>query len=182
MSRSETAGRVVGERVVTLARETTILLSVALVLAAASRIAFPLGFTPVPITAQTFVVLLLGAILGARRSGGGALLYLVLGVAGIPWFATGGATLGYLAGFVLAAALVGRAADAGRLARRWQALGVMAGAHALIHLLGATWLALFLGVGPATAFTLGIAPFIVGDAMKVVAAAALAPALVRLRG
>jgi biotin transport system substrate-specific component len=58
----------------------------------------------------------------------------------------------------------------------------MAGAHAVIYLLGATWLALFLGVGPAAAFTLGVAPFLAGDAVKVVAAAALAPALVRLRG
>jgi biotin transport system substrate-specific component len=165
-----------------VARETTILLGVALVLAAASRIVFPLGFTPVPITAQTFLVLLVGVLLGARRSGGGALVYLALGAAGIPWFATGGATLGYLAGFVLAAWLVGRAADTGRLAGRRSALAVMAGAHASIYLLGATWLALFLGVGPAAALTLGVAPFLAGDAVKVVVAAALAPTLVRLRG
>ena len=165
-----------------VARETTMLLGVALVLAAASRIVFPLGFTPVPITAQTFLVLIVGVVVGARRSSGGALLYLALGAAGIPWFATGGATLGYLAGFVTAAWIVGRAADAGRLAGRRSALAVMAGAHAVIYLLGATWLALFLGVGPAAAFALGVAPFLAGDAVKVVAAAALAPALVRLRG
>lgn len=165
-----------------IARETTIVLGVALALAAASRIVFPLGFTPVPVTAQTFVVLVVGVLVGARRAGSGAALYLVLGVAGVPWFATGGATLGYLAGFVVAAWLVGRAAGSGRLDRRGSALAVMVTAHALIYVLGATWLALFLGVGPVAAVTLGIAPFLLGDAVKVVAAAALAPSLVRLRG
>ena len=169
-------------RVATLAREVTIVLTVALAIAASARIVFPLGFTPVPVTAQTFVVLLAGTLVGARRAGGGALTYLALGVAGVPWFATGGATLGYLAGFVLAAHVVGRAADGGMLVERRSALGVMAGAHALIYVLGATWLALFLGVGPGTALTLGVVPFLVGDAVKVVAAAAIAPSLVRLRG
>jgi biotin transport system substrate-specific component len=166
----------------TAARETTAVLGVAVALAAASRVAFPLGFTPVPVTAQTFVVLLAGVLVGGRRAGSGALTYLALGVAGIPWFAAGGATLGYLVGFAAAGLVVGRAADAGRIGRRRSALGVMAGAHALIHLLGATWLGLFLGVGPVAAFTLGVAPFLVGDALKVVVAAAIAPALVRLRG
>jgi biotin transport system substrate-specific component len=167
--------------VAVIAREVTLVLGVALALAVASRIVFPLGFTPVPVTAQTFVVLLVGVLVGARRSGAGALAYLTLGVAGVPWFATGGATLGYLAGFAVAAWLVGRAGDAGRLARRRDALAVMAGAHALIYLMGATWLALFLGVGPTTALALGVAPFLIGDTVKVLAAAAVAPALVRLR-
>lgn len=167
--------------VTTLARESTWVLGVAVALAAASRIAVPLGITPVPVTAQTFVVLVVGVLAGARRGGAGALVYLTFGVAGVPWFATGGATLGYLAGFVVAAWIVGIAADAGRLARRRDALAVMAGAHALIHVLGATWLGLFLGVGPGTAVALGVLPFLVGDALKVLAAAAIAPALARLR-
>ena len=168
--------------VATLAREATIVLTVALAIAASARIVFPLGFTPVPVTAQTFVVLLAGTLVGARRAGGGALTYLALGVAGVPWFATGGATLGYVAGFVLAAHVVGRAADAGVLATRRSALAVMAGAHALIYALGATWLALFLGVGPVAALTLGVVPFLVGDTLKVVVAAGITPSLVRLRG
>ena len=161
------------------ARETTFALGLAVALAAASRIALPLGFTPVPVTAQTFVVLVAGALLGARRSALGAGAYLALGVAGIPWFATGGATLGYLAGFALAGWLVGRAAEAGRLERRGSALRVMAVAHASIYGLGAAWLAVFLGVGPVAAFTLGVAPFLLGDAVKVVVAGAIAPTLVR---
>jgi biotin transport system substrate-specific component len=162
------------------ARETTAVLGVALALAAASRIYIPLGFTPVPVTAQTFVVLIVGALLGARRAGSGALAYLALGVAGIPWFATGGATLGYIVGFAVAAWVVGRAAAAGRLEGHVSALAVMVGAHAAIYLLGATWLALFLNVGPVVAFGLGVAPFLIGDAIKVAAATAMAPALVRL--
>lgn len=163
-----------------VARETVLALGFALAIAIASRIVLPLVFTPVPVTAQTFVVLVGAVLLGSRRAGGGGLTYLVLGVAGVPWFATGGATLGYIAGFVLAALLVGRAAEAGRLDRRGIALGVMAVAHATIYVLGATWLALFLGVGPVAALTLGVVPFLFGDMVKVVVAATIAPALVRV--
>ena len=176
LARRETA------RVATLAREVTFVLTVALAIAASARIVFPLGFTPVPVTVQTFVVLLAGTLVGARRAGSGALTYLAFGIAGVPWFATGGATLGYVAGFVLAAHVVGRAADAGMLATRRSALGVMAGAHALIYVFGATWLALFLGIGPSASLALGVLPFLVGDSAKVVAAAMIAPRLVRMRG
>ena len=164
---------------VVIARETTFVLGLAVALAAASRIAVPLGFTPVPVTAQTFVVLVAGVLLGARRAGLGAGAYLALGMAGIPWFATGGATLGYLVGFAAAAWLVGRAVEAGRLDRRASSLMVMAGAHAVIHLMGAAWLAVFLGIGPVAAFTLGIAPFLLGDAIKVAVAGLIAPTLAR---
>jgi biotin transport system substrate-specific component len=164
----------------TIARETALVLGLAVALAAASRIVLPLTFTPVPVSAQTFVVLVAGALIGARRAGAGGLTYLAFGVAGVPWFAvTGGATLGYIGGFAVAGWLVGRAAEAGLLARRGQALAVMAGAHAVIYVLGATVLALVLGLGATQAFALGVAPFLIGDTLKVVAAAAIAPALVR---
>ena len=163
-----------------IARESAIVLGVAVALAAASRIIVPLGFTPVPVSAQTFVVLVAGALLGARRAGAGALTYLAFGVAGVPWFAiTGGATLGYIVGFVVAGWLVGRAAEAGMLAHRGKALAVMAGAHLVIYALGASVLAFVIGVGAPQAFALGVAPFVIGDTLKVVAAASIAPALVR---
>jgi biotin transport system substrate-specific component len=167
-------------RVAVVARETVLVLGFALALAFGARIALPLGFTPVPVTAQTFIVLVGGVLLGARRAGGGGLAYLALGVAGVPWFAAGGATLGYIAGFAVAALLVGRAAEAGRLGGRGQALVVMVVAHLAIYVTGATWLALFLGVGPSVALSLGVVPFLVGDAIKVVAAATIAPSLVRV--
>jgi biotin transport system substrate-specific component len=163
-----------------IARESLLVLGFAVALAAASRIALPLGFTPVPVTAQTFVVLVAGTLLGARRAGAGALTYLAFGVAGLPWFAvTGGATLGYIAGFAVAGWLVGRAAEAGLLASRGRALVVMAGAHLTISLLGASVLAMVVGLSAPQAFALGVAPFLIGDAIKVVTAAAIAPALVQ---
>jgi biotin transport system substrate-specific component len=175
------SGRSRGLAVATVvARESVVVLGLAVALAAASRIVLPLSFTPVPVSAQTFVVLVAGALLGARRAGAGGLTYLAFGVAGVPWFAvTGGATLGYIAGFALAGWLVGRAADAGLLERRRGALAVMAGAHLTIYVLGATVLALVVGVGAPQAFALGVAPFLLGDTLKVVAAASIAPALVR---
>jgi biotin transporter BioY len=165
-----------------LARDTTAVLGFAVAIAVGSRIAFPLGFTPVPVTMQTFVVLVGAVLLGMRRAAVGALVYAATGVAGVPWFAvTSGATLGYVAGFVVAAALVGLAAERGWLVRRLPALGVMAGAHALVYLLGAPVLALVLGVTPGRAVTLGVLPFLAGDALKVLAAAAVAPALLLRR-
>jgi biotin transport system substrate-specific component len=164
-----------------VAREISFVLGLAVALAAASRIVLPLPFTPVPVSAQTFVVLVAGAMLGARRAGAGGLTYLAFGVAGVPWFAvTGGATLGYIVGFALAGWLVGRAADAGMLERRGRALAVMAGAHATIYVLGATVLAFVLGIGAPRAFALGVAPFLIGDTIKVIVAASIAPALVRI--
>jgi biotin transport system substrate-specific component len=163
-----------------IARESAIVLGVAVALAAASRIIVPLGFTPVPVSAQTFVVLVAGVLLGSRRAGAGALTYLAFGVAGVPWFAiTGGATLGYIVGFAAAAWLVGRAAEAGMLTHRGRALAVMTGAHLVIYALGATVLAFVIGVSAPQAFALGVAPFLIGDTIKVVAAAAIAPALLR---
>ena len=179
-SSSSAAGSRTVTIVTAIARETVAVLGFALALAVASRIVLPLGFTPVPVTAQTFIVLVGGVLVGSRRAGGGGLAYLALGVAGVPWFATGGATLGYIAGFVLAALRVGRAAEAGRLDRRRSALGVMAVAHAVIYVLGATWLAIDLGVGPVAALTLGVVPFLLGDVIKVVVAATIAPSLVRI--
>jgi len=162
----------------TLARELTLVLGFAVAIAAGSRISLPLGFTPVPVTAQTFVVLVGAVMLGARRASAGAATYLALGAAGIPWFAvTGGATLGYLVGFVVAAALVGAAARRGLLERRVSALGVLMVAHALVYVLGASVLALVLGLTPSRAIALGVVPFLLGDTIKVAVAALVVPML-----
>lgn len=164
----------------TLVRDAVLVLGFALAIAFSAQIALPLGFTPVPVTAQTFVVLAGAAALGARRAASGALTFAAFGVLGVPWFAvTGGATLGYIAGFVLAALIVGTAAQAGLTVRPLATLGVMLLASAVIYVLGATVLALVLGVGAAQAIALGVVPFIVGDLVKVVAAAMLVPSLER---
>lgn len=166
-----------------LVRDATLVGGFALAIGLSARLAVPLPGTPVPVTAQTFVVLLGAAALGARRAGLGASLYLVLGLAGTPWFtATGGATLGYIVGFIAAAALVGRLA--GSVTSR-SVLGttlMMVVGNVVIYVFGASFLALYLGIGLGQAVTLGVLPFLVGDAVKIGVAAALLPASWRMVG
>lgn len=155
----------------------------ALAIGLSARLALPLPGTPVPVTAQTLVVLLGAAALGARRAGLGAALYLVLGLAGTPWFtATGGATLGYIIGFIAAALLVGRMAS--RAADRSVAGTVlmMVLGNVVIYAFGVSVLAIHLGVGLSQAVALGAVPFLIGDAAKIAVAAALLPASWRMVG
>lgn len=146
-------------------------------------------FWPVPVTLQTIVVFLLGIAYGPRLAVATVFLYLAEGALGLPVFAGTpakglglaymvGPTGGYLAGFVAAAAIAGVTAERSRgvLAT---ALGI-ALATAAIYLLGAGWLATF--VGPGKAVALGVAPFLLGDLVKLGLATALAEAgLARLR-
>lgn len=132
-----------------------------------------LPFTPVPITGQTFAVLLVSATLGAKRGAASMLLYLALGAAGLPLFAGGasglayisGSTLGYLVGFVLAAFIVGRLAEKG-LERNWTTslIPFLIGSL-IIYGCGAGWLSISLGWRKA--FALGVFPFFVGDMIKI---------------
>jgi biotin transport system substrate-specific component len=167
-------------RAVQVALEAAAVAALALAIALAAELRLPLPGTPVPVTAQTFVVLVGGGLLGARRGALGAAAFGFAGLLGVPWFAgTGGATLGYVAGFVVAAALVGRAAERGLTRRTVSALAVVAAADALVLALGALVLALVLGLDATSAFALGVAPFLVGEVAKVVAAAALLVGLSR---
>jgi biotin transport system substrate-specific component len=124
----------------------------AALIAASAQISIPLPFTPVPITGQTFAVLLVGASLGTVRGASSALLYLLIGIAGAPVYADGahgwnvitGAGGGYLVGFVLAAALTGRLAEQ-RWDRRFSsALGAILTGNVVIFLVGLPWLAVVL--------------------------------------
>lgn len=137
----------------------------------------PLPFTPVPVTLQTFFVLLAGAYLGAGAGASSQLIYVVLGAAGAPVFAGAacglssifGPTGGYLLGFAAAAFLIGAlkpycAASYPRL------LALFVLAAFVILLLGTLWLKAVLGVTAGKAFTLGMAPFIAGDLFKACAA------------
>ena len=143
------------------------------------RVYTPLS--PVPFTAQVFFALLSGAVLGSRWGGASQMLYVLLGVAGVPWFAGGasgvsyvtGATGGYLVGFVLAAYVVGLAVERGpRNATRL--LPVMMAGVLVIYALGAAWLAVLLGLPAGEAIALGVAPFILLDAVKAALAAGAA--------
>lgn len=160
----------------------------ALLTALAAQVRIPLGFTPVPVTAQTFAVLLASAAIGARPAVAGQALYWVLGALGLPFYAGGaggwdaatGATFGYFVGFVLAAAFVGHRAERGRDRRIADSIPAMLTGSAIIYACGVAWLAFDLGVpfysgDGKDAFTYGLAPFIAGDLVKVLAAAAVTP-------
>lgn len=149
-----------------------------LAIAVAARLTFPLPGTELPQSAQTLTVLLVGAAWGSRRGVLAVVLYVLVGALGVPVFADGtsgletvlGPSGGYLFGFGCAAAWVGRFADDRRLARPWWgALSVMLGAHALILLSGGLGLAARLGA--MQAWSVGIAPFLVGGAVKSILAA-----------
>ncbi len=149
-------------------------------LAASAQLGFVLPGTPVPVTAQTFVVLLGAAALGPVRAGVGASAFFALGALGTPWFAvSSGTTLGYIAGFVLAGILVGRLARAGWTGSFGGAAAAMVLGNLVIYAVGATVLAVLLGVGPVEALSLGVVPFLIGDAIKVAAATALLPIVQR---
>ncbi len=139
----------------------------------------PLPFTPVPITLQTFFVILAGLMLGANRGSISQLLYVLWGISGVPLFAGGafglavitGPTGGYLIGFIIAAWLMGnRAQDQTSTSM----LFVWAtAATAIILTCGWLWLSLFLGKSMTVAFQLGVLPFIGGAIVKISAAVGL---------
>ncbi len=155
-------------------------------LALSARLEIPLPFSPVPVTAQTLAVLVIGAALGARLGAATVTLYLVEGIAGLPVYACGAAGLarlggptgGYLVGFVAAAALVGWAAERGWTRTIVTTLLAMLAGEALIYAFGLAWLSRFpLSVSPLEA---GLFPFIPGDAYKIALAVAVLPPVTRL--
>lgn len=164
----------------TKVRDVALILGFAVVIAVSAQIAFPLPGTPVPVTGQTFAVLLGAAALGPRRATLGAALFLAVGLAGVPWFAiTGGATLGYIGGFVLAAGVVGAMARRGWVNTFGRAAVAMIVGNVVIYTLGVTVLAVVTGLGLTQAFMLGAVPFFVGDAVKIAAATLVLPVVQR---
>ncbi|HSO03251.1 MAG TPA: biotin transporter BioY [Candidatus Limnocylindrales bacterium] len=150
----------------------------------AAQVAIPLPFTPVPLTGQTFAVLLTAASLGMWRGVASMGLYAVAGLAGVPWFAegssafSGGAltvSFGYVLGFIAAAALVGWLAERGATRTASRTAGLMVLGNIVIYAIGATWLAAAISVPMSTAISLGVTPFLVGDLLKVALAAGLFP-------
>ena len=145
-----------------------------------AHVAIPLPFTPVPITGQTFAVLLCGALLGARLGTAAMLLYIAEGMVGLPVFAAarGAGTYGYLAGFVAAAFVVGWFADLGWTKDLPRTVIAMIAGEAAIYLFGLLWLAHFVPESEVLAW--GLFPFLIGDAIKLAAAAVVVPAGWRL--
>jgi biotin transport system substrate-specific component len=175
------------------ARDLILVGAGALLIALSATVTIRLPDNPVPITGQTFGVLLTAGALGGRRGIAATALYVLVGVIGLPAFAEGkggvgviaavnegrlvlGATGGYLVGFVLASALVGRLAE-----RRWDrgmpgALAAMLVGNAVIYLVGLPWLAAATGFSAGETMVKGLLPFVLGDALKIVLAGAALPA------
>ncbi len=138
------------------------ILAVAGLLALSTLVRIPLPFSPVPVTMQTFAVLVAAFAVRRTSAAAGIGLYVALGMVGAPFFATvTGATVGYLAAFLLTPFLV---------ARIERPAVAIAAAMTLIYAMGAGWLMLWGGLNPAQAIMVGVAPFVIGDAMKAAAA------------
>lgn len=151
----------------------------------AAQVAIHTPLSPVPFTLQTLAVLVTGAALGTVRGVLSMLLYMLAGGLGVPWFAGhasgwGGASFGYVMGFLLAAGVVGALAE--RRADRHVAsmVGLMVLGNVVIYALGATWLAADLHLSASKAFALGVRPFLITDAAKVALAAVAFPSAWKL--
>ena len=169
-----------------IARDAALIVAGSLLVALCAQIKLSLGFTPVPVTGQTFAVLLVGALLGGWRGGLALALYAVEG-AYLPFFAGGASgwfwTLpsgGFIVGFIPAAALVGLLCQRGWCRRPWVLAAMLLG-NAVLYLPGLLQLALFLPADAATAWgcadvwQCGLFPFIAGDLAKLVAASLALP-------
>jgi len=154
----------------------------------AAQIRIPLPWTPVPISAQTFAVLLSGVLLGGWYGGLSQVFYIGAGIAGVPWFSGGGSgiayisgpTGGYIVGFILAALFMGYFIDRFARARGFFAIFVLMlfANFVLIHLPGLLQLSVVTGIRNIyKLLSMGTLPFIMGDVAKVLAAAALAKAI-----
>ena len=152
-----------------------------LILGLSSQVKVYLPISPVPITGQTFAVLMLGALLGSKRGVLAILAYLIEGIFGLPVFAGGmgpatliGPTGGYLVGFVVVAYVVGKLAEMGWDRRVSTTIAAMLAGEIVLYTFGVCWLAIMTNI--RIALTIGLYPFIVGDILKVVLAAAVLPA------
>lgn len=161
----------------------------------AAQISVPLPFTPVPFTFQPMLVLVGGAALGARLGATSQVLYLALGIAGLPVFAASpllpqgalrliGPTGGYLMAYPIAAFVAGYLAERGFDKRYWTSCVAMAAGLAIVFAFGVTWLAAFAApaAGFSAAIAAGFTPFIIADLVKLALAAAVLPTAWRVLG
>jgi biotin transport system substrate-specific component len=162
-------------------RSAGLVIVFSLFIAACAQFSIQIG--PVPITGQSFAVLLTGALLGSRLGAAAVIAYLVEGALGLPFFAGGGAgilrffgpTGGYLVAFPAAAFIVGAFAEHGWDKRYPTAVAAMAIGSVVILLGGLAWFTILTNTPPVAAFKIAVAPFLVGDVVKIALAAAVLP-------
>lgn len=173
----------ISDRLNSRVRHLALILGGTLLIALGAQVSFVIPGNPVPITGQTFGVLVAGGALGFRRGIAAAGLYVLLGMVGLPLFAQGrtgievilGATGGYLVGFVLAAAIVGRLAELGWDRNVKGSVGAMLIGSAVIYLVGVPWLAVVTGHDLGWGIQYGLTPFVAGDTVKLALAAGAFP-------
>jgi biotin transport system substrate-specific component len=171
-----------------IGREVTLILGGSLLIALSAQLRIILPFSPVPITGQTFTVLLIGALYGSKRGPATVMTYLALGVMGLPVFAGGafgvarlvGPTAGYLVGFLAAAFVVGLLSERGWDRKPWTTAASMIFGNGIIYMTGVLWLSRF--VGWHMVLSTGFLPFLAGDALKIALATILLPAGWKLIG
>jgi biotin transport system substrate-specific component len=172
----------VGERTPTWVRHAVLVVAGALIVAVCAQVNIPVQ--PVPFTGQSFGVLVVGGALGFRRGAMALLLYLVVGAAGVSVFTPGptqgmarvlGPSGGYIVGFVVAAAVVGRLAELGWDRRIGGSLAMMTIGTAVIYAIGVPWLKVVLNLPWETAVAIGMTKFLLWDAAKLAIAAGIFP-------
>ena len=145
-----------------------------------SQLSFKLSFTPVPITGQTFAVVLIGLTYGRKLAASTLATYLLAGTAGLPFFANAASGLffllpsgGYLIGFFFSAVMCGHFADKGWTKSPFKLAAIMLMSHVIIFACGLAQLSLFVPAEKLLAF--GWLPFLPGDVVKSAAVIALLP-------
>jgi biotin transport system substrate-specific component len=149
-----------------------------------AQVAIPVAGSPVPVTGQTFAALTVGAALGWQRGAASLALYMVAGMAGMPWYADGGSgfdfpSFGYVVGFVFAAAIVGALASRGGDRSPLRTIGTMLVGNAIVYVFGLAYLMYDLDLGLGTAWDIGMKNYLLGDGLKILLAAGCLPALWR---
>jgi len=162
-------------------RSAGLVIVFSLLIAACAQFSIHIG--PIPITGQTFAVLLTGMLLGSRLGAAAVIAYLIEGAIGLPFFAGGGAglvrflgpTAGYLVAFPAAAFIVGAFAEHGWDKRYETAVAAMAIGSVIIFLGGWAWFAILTNTAPVAAFKIAVLPFLLGDVVKIALGAAVLP-------
>jgi biotin transport system substrate-specific component len=171
----------VAERLNPRVRHIALIVSGALLIFVTAQVY--IAIKPVPLTGQTFGVLVVGGALGARRGFAAVALYILLGLVGLPFFAEGkggsavilGPTGGYIIGFMVAGAVVGRLAELGWDRHLGGSLAMMIVGSVVIYAIGLPWLSAVGGYSLQETIAFGLTPFRAWDAAKLAVAAGIFP-------